>query len=75
MACNSPCPKCLVNLPVDGAGGGEGEVVGVGWGVGGVGAVTQVKVLGLCHCRFTVMHLCVDTHQGRGYLAVRSNLA
>lgn len=68
MACNSPCPKCLVNLPVDGAGGGEGEVVGVG-------AVTQVKVLGLCHCRFTVMHLCVDTHQGRGYLAVRSNLA
>lgn len=49
-----------------------------GWGgvgVGGVGAVTQVKVLGLCHCRFTVMHLCVDTHQGRGYLAVRSNLA
>lgn len=70
MACNSPCPKCLINLPVDEAGGGER---GGGWG-GGV-AVTQVKVLGLCHCRFTVMHLCVDTHQGRGYLAVRSNLA
>lgn len=71
MACNSPCPKCLVNLPVDGAGGGE-RGVRVGWGVR---AVTQVKVLGLCHCRFTVMHLCVDTHQGWGYLAVRSNLA
>lgn len=42
--------------------------------VGG-GVVTQVKVLGLCHCRFTVMHFRVDTHQGRGYLAVRSNLA
>lgn len=67
MACNSLCPKCLGNLPMDGA-GEEG-------GGGGVRAVTQVKVLGLCHCRFTVMHLCVDTHQGRGYLAVRSNLA
>lgn len=30
MACNSPCPKCLINLPVDGAGGG-------GVGLGGEG--------------------------------------
>lgn len=64
MACNSPRPECLGNLAVDGAGK-----------KGKKRAVTQVKVLGLCHRRFTVMHLCVDTHQGRGYLAVRSNLA
>lgn len=34
MACNSPCPKCLGNLPMDGAGGGEREG---GDGVGGEG--------------------------------------
>lgn len=32
MACNSPCPECLVNLPVDGAGGGEREGAGAGGG-------------------------------------------
>lgn len=67
MACNSLSPKCVGNLPVDRAEGREGEKK--------ERAVTQVKALGLCHCRFTVMHFCVDTHQGRGYLAVRSNLA
>lgn len=59
---NSSSTKCLGNLPVDGAGGKK------------KGAVTHVKVLGPCHCRFTVMHFRVDTHRGRGYLAVRSNL-
>lgn len=73
MACNSLSPKCVGNLPVDGAEGGQGKKKKKD--VGRWGAVTQVKVLGLCHCRFTVMHFRVDTHQGRGYLAVRSNLA
>lgn len=59
MVLNSSSPKCLGNLPMDGA---------------GKKAVTHVKVLGPCHCGFTVMHFCVDTHRGRGYLAVRSNL-
>lgn len=58
---NSSCTKCLGNLLMDGAGEKKG-------------AVTHVKVLRPCHCRFTVMHFRVDTHRGRGYLAVRSNL-